>query len=281
MRVRGLGPQGAAPLLPGKPRKGSGTGGSRGWRWSAAVGVLSVALAGPAFAESAFLLAYPARTGSVPASAYADDGKPFGRARLAMEQLAEGWLRIAFEAGRPDGAHIKAAALLEPVEPGKTLRLARQRSESFDESGRSVGLLEVDHESKRASCRNADGTLRDRIDLGSHDRIVNVPLNLLFMPLVRGDQKKLEFQIFLCREEARVVDFEAWTENGGPGRVEVRYGPDLGPFVSTMAQHFAPRLAFWFQRSAPYDWQANRLPLYSGGPEITVVRQGLGVDALD
>lgn len=239
-------------------------------------------LAAPAHAESAFLLAYPPQTGSVPAAAYGDDGLPFGQAHLAMEKLEEGWLRVAFEAGRADGAHMRATALLEPVEPGKTLRLYRQQTESFDLHGHSVGRLQIDHRARRASCLDPDGALVEQVELPPHDRVVNVPMNLLFLPLVRGDRETLEFEVFLCHDGARRVDFQAWVEHGNGGRrIEVRYGPDLGPFLSTLARGFAPRLAFWFEPSAPYAWQAHRVPLYMGGPEVTVVRDGLGVDSLE
>lgn len=246
-----------------------------------AIGALALAL--PAFADSAFTLPYPPQTGSVPAVAYGVDGTPLGRAHLGMETLDEGWVRIVSEAGRPDGARLRATALLEPIERGETLRLVRQRSQSFDPQGRSIGSLLVDHAAGEASCRDADGELLERVDLPSHDRIVNVPMNLFFLPLVRGERETLEFQVFLCRDGARLVDFEAWVDGEGssPGRVEVRYGPDFGPLMSGLARRFAPRLAFWFEPTAPYAWQAHRLPLYRGGPEIIVVRDGVGVDALE
>lgn len=252
--------------------------------WAAggiAIGALAFAL--PALADSAFTLPYPSQTGSVPAAAYTEDGKPLGRAHLGMERLAGGWLRIVSEAGRPDGARMQATALLEPVERGHTLRLVRQRTQSFDPQGHSIGWLLVDHEAGQATCHAPDGSLLGEVDLPAHDRIVNVPMNLFFLPLVRGERKTLDFQVFLCRQGARVVDFEAWVDpdGSGPGRVEVRYGPDFGPLMSALAQRFVPRLAFWFSPTAPYAWQAHRLPLYSGGPEIIVVRDGIGVDALE
>jgi len=245
-----------------------------------ALGAAVVAL--PAFAESAFTLPYPSQTGSVPAVAYADDGTSLGRAHLGMETLDEGWVRIVSEAGRPDGARTQATALLEPIERGESLRLVRERSQSFDAQGRSIGWLLVDHAAGQASCHGPGGELRDRVELPARDRIVNVPMNLFFLPLVRGERETLEFQLFLCREGAQVIDFEAWVDDGAaPGRVEVRYGPDFGPFMSGLARRFAPRLAFWFEPHAPYAWQAHRLPLYRGGPEIIVVRDGVGVDALE
>jgi hypothetical protein len=42
----------------------------------------------------------------------------------------------------------------------------------------------------------------------------------------------------------------------------------------------APKLSFWFGREAPHPWVAHRLPLYSGGPEVFVVRGDVSSTAL-
>ena len=39
-----------------------------------------------------------------------------------------------------------------------------------------------------------------------------------------------------------------------------------------LARQIAPKLSFWFDPRSPHEWVAHRLPLYSGGPEVTVVR---------
>jgi hypothetical protein len=36
-----------------------------------------------------------------------------------------------------------------------------------------------------------------------------------------------------------------------------------------------PRLSFWFDPTTPTPWLAYRLPLYSKGPEVLVVRDGV------
>jgi hypothetical protein len=77
------------------------------------------------------------------------------------------------------------------------------------------------------------------------------------------------------------MDFEAHVERRdtgahGPGSlVEVRYRPDLGPIGSFVAEHLIPKLSFWFDPTAPNPWLAYRLPLYSKGPEVIVVRDGV------
>jgi hypothetical protein len=74
-----------------------------------------------------------------------------------------------------------------------------------------------------------------------------------------------------------MMDFEAWVEkdNQSARPIEVRYGPDFGSVVSMVARSFAPRLSFWFDADEPHGWMGHRLPLYSGGPEVIVVREGV------
>jgi hypothetical protein len=113
--------------------------------------------------------------------------------------------------------------------------------------------------------------------LPAGDRVANVPLNLLFLPLVQGDSKELSFQIFLCRGGPRLLDFEARVAppNGtGGGLVEVRYGPDFG-VISMIARGLIPHLSVWFDPRSPQSWAAHRVPLYSKGPEVFVIREGV------
>ena len=81
---------------------------------------------------------------------------------------------------------------------------------------------------------------------------------------------------FLCRDRrAKLLDFQAWVaeppSHGGP--IEIRYAPELG-LLSPLASQLVPKLSFWFDARAPYGWVAHRLPLYTGGPEVLVVREG-------
>ena len=61
--------------------------------------------------------------------------------------------------------------------------------------------------------------------------------------------------------------------------VEIRYAPELG-LLSPLARQLVPKLSFWFDPRAPYGWIAHRLPLYTGGPEVLVVRQGISTAML-
>jgi hypothetical protein len=150
--------------------------------------------------------------------------------------------------------------------------------------------MNIDHLTGEATCSNprsdGDGMHIQRVPLPSHDRIANVPLNLLFDPLVKGDAATVDFQILLCRGNAKLVDFQARVvrrdddADGGEQLVEVRYGPDFGALFSVLAKAVVPRLSFWFDPAASSPWIAHRMPLYANGPEVFVVRQGIETNTL-
>jgi hypothetical protein len=236
--------------------------------------LLLCALCSPAGAESLFLLAYPRHFGPVPAATYDDDGSRIGGANLSIEELPSGRVRLQTESGQRDGARTVATAELAPVVPGESLRLVSQESRSLDENGDALGVLSVDHVAGLARCRDSSGRTISEVSLPDEDRVMNVPLNLFFLPLVRGEARSLEFQLFLCRPDARLMDFEAWIEGGQPGGggpIEIRYAPDFG-MASMIARSMAPRLSVWFDPTSPHTWRGHRVPLYSGGPEVLVVR---------
>lgn len=254
---------------------------SRGIRRVLVLAVLSAALGPAASGESAFLLAWPSSVGRVPATTYDEHGVLLGEANLLIEQTNDGMMRVFSQSGEAHGARNVSSAELTPVQPGETLRLTRQESHSFDPQGASLGSLLIDHRTGKARCLDANGALQSEIALPAQDRVVNVPLNLFFLPLVRGEARELHFQLFLCRNGARLVDFLAWVaEHASEGApVEIRYAPDLG-LLSPLARQIVPKLSFWFDPRAPYGWIAHRLPLYTGGPEVLVVRQGVSSAAL-
>ena len=113
-----------------------------------------------------------------------------------------------------------------------------------------------------------------------------MPLNLLFDPLVKGEAKTIYFQVLLCGGGPRLMDFQARVvdrrdgSNGSERLVEVRYGPDFGAIASLLAWSFIPRLSFWFDPAAAEPWLAHRMPLYTDGPEVFVVRQGVAANTL-
>jgi hypothetical protein len=241
--------------------------------------------AGTARAESDLLMDYPGFFGPIPAATYDVDRKQVGEARLVIVKLDNGNVRISSESGFTGGARTLATAELVPVDGKHKLRPVLEESRSLDPDGNAMGLLSIDHVRGVASCKNADGEIRDEIALPQNDRVANVPLNLLFLPLVRGEKEKVAFQFFLCGRGARLMDFVAnlapSSSNGKPPSsvVEVRYGPDFG-LVTLVAQNFVPKLSFWFDLAEPHRWIAHRLPLYGKGPEVFVVRDGVPTDWL-
>ncbi len=257
----------------------------RGARFALGLG-LALLGGGAARAESALLLHTPAVFGVVPAASYDEGGRRVGEAHLVIEELPGGNVRIIAESGFQGGARSVASAELSPAGGDGALRLLTQESHSFGPKGIPLGVLRVDHRAARASCSQEDegGTRVEEIDLPGRDRVVNVPMNLFFLPLLQGEAERLHFQMFLCRGEPRLLDFEAWVEQRRNGRqrpvVEVRYRPELGSLISPVAQTFLPRLSFWFDPTARNPWIAHRLPLYSGGPEVVVAREGVPLDLL-
>ena len=250
------------------------------WRGPALLLAVAALAAGTGHAESDLLVEYPGFFGSIPASTYDVDHKQVGGARLVINKLGNGNVRISSESGFTGGARTIATAELIPVEGGQKLRPVLQESRSLDPDGNALGLLSIDHVRGVASCRNADGEIREAIPLPSKDRVANVPLNLLFLPLVRHEKEEVAFQFFMCGGGAHFMDFVAnlapSSSNGKQPQeaVEVRYGPDFG-FVTLVAQKFVPKLSFWFDTKEPHRWLAHRLPLYSKGPEVLVVRDGV------
>jgi len=250
------------------------------WRGPALLLAAVALAAGTARAESDLLMDPPGFFGPIPASTYDVDRKQVGEARLLIEKLGNGNVRISSESGFTAGAHTIATAELVPAEGGDKLRPVLQASRSFDPDGNALGLLSIDHMQGIASCKNPDGKIRGQIALPSNDRIANVPLNLLFLPLVRREKKEIDFQLFMCGGGPHFMDFVASlapsSRNGNRPKtvVEVRYGPDFG-LATLVAQNFVPKLSFWFDPEAPHRWMAHRLPLYGKGPEVFVVRDGV------
>ncbi len=238
--------------------------------------------ASSAHAESALRMAYPEIYGKIPASTYDTQQQRVGDAHIVVEKLDDEGIRLFSESGITDGARTIASAVLAPVAGGRSLHPVLQQSRSFDPQGVALGVLSVDHRTMTASCSkpNGDGMTVASLPLPRSDRVANVPLNLLFLPLVKGEKDQLRFQLFLCGSGPRSVDFVA---NVAPGNVdangrrviEVAYGPDFGPLVSLVARHMTPKLSFWFDPAAPHRWMGHRLPLYSKGPEVFVVREGV------
>ncbi len=242
------------------------------------------------WADSELMLAYPTSFGKIQAATFDEGRHRVGDANLEIEKLEDGTVRIIAESGVDGGAHTIATATLAPIADTNLLRPVYQQSSSFDTENRPLGTMRIDHTTGEATCSHprsdGEGMRTQRVPLPSDDRVANVPLTLLFDPLVKGDASTVNFQILLCRRNARVLDFQAKVvrrddaTNGGDPLVEVRYGPDFGSVFSLLAKAVIPRLSFWFDPASSSPWIAHRMPLYADGPEVFVVRQGIETSTL-
>lgn len=242
-----------------------------------------LAAAGSARAESALRLPYPEAFGTIPASTYNEDHQRVGGAHLVVENVDDAHVRLLVESGIDGGARTVATAELEAVDNGRFLKLLKEESRSFDENGIPMGVLSIDHENEIASCNKPkrDGMATERLALPKRDRVANVPLSLLFQPLVDGTTNEVTFQLLLCRFGARLIDFDAYVvpqpgvDEAASPIVEVEYRPNFGRFVSLAMQRWMPKLQIWFDRRVSIPWIAHRIPLYSKGPEVFVIRDGV------
>jgi len=247
----------------------------------AAIFLLAGALAtGTASAESALRLPYPENFGRIAASTYDTDHNRVGDANILIESVGEDRVRLVVESGIDGGARTVATAEFEPIEDRRFLRLLRQESRSVDPEGIPLGVLSIDHENGIASCEKGSSgdTKTQQLTLPDHDRVANVPLNLLFQPLVDGQAEIVNFQVLLCRFGARLIDIDARivSKSDDPADtspfIEVEYQPNFGKFVSLVAKNVIPRLSIWFDPRVSSPWIAHRVPLYSKGPEVFVIR---------
>ncbi|MBW2269266.1 MAG: hypothetical protein JRH16_11890 [Deltaproteobacteria bacterium] len=233
----------------------------------------------PAHADSALRLDWPGTFGVRPAVTYDTERHRVGDAEVRIEKLPDGNLSLSSVSGFTGADRTLMRALLEPVDGGRHLRPVWQESRSFDADERALGRLHIDHREGVARCFTADGEKRAELTLPAEDRVANVTLSLLFLPLVRGDAEELSFDLFFCGLGFRFITFSAnlatESQNGSPQHaLEVRYGPDLG-IASFVANALVPKLSVWFTPEQPHAWLAHRLPLYGGGPEVLVVRKGV------
>lgn len=252
-----------------------------------AAALLAASPAAPAAADSEVSLPAPSVVGNIPAETYDLDGQRVGEAALGFTKREQGGWLLRARTGIEGAARTEMRAELAPDENGGA-RLLSQRSESHDAEGRSLGVMSIDHERGVATCGRPPGSDDEAVELPlpEPDRVVNVPLNLLFEPLVRGEKEVVEFQLLLCRVRGgRLVDARATVaseaQEEGEGMVEVRYELDLGPILSRLAAPFLPKLSLWFDESSPGGWVGHRMPLFSKGPTVLVVRNGFEPAALN
>ena len=163
--------------------------------------------------------------------------------------------------------------------------MIEQRSQSTRADGTPLALLIVDHVAGHITCIS-DGAAPgkgQRLALPKTDRVVNVPMQLFFLPLVRGDVEETRFQIAICKDGPA---FHEMIAVHGPRKklgdrevLEIRYGPDFGKTVAFFASRLMPSFSFWFDVKTG-EYLGHRMPLYRDGPEVTLVRSGISPPAI-
>lgn len=243
-----------------------------------------------------------AELGALEATTFDEQGRPVGRSSFAVVSSGPGRITMTIEISVEGGGVNRSEAVLEeapsPPRPASEavarttgeLRLVEQRSRAIRADGEALDLLVIDHERGRASCHaDSDGPLRDGgplengengryLELPEDERVVNVPLQLLFRPLAERRVESLRFQIALCRGAPVLHEMIAVRgpsqQRDGRRIVEIRYGPDLGRTLSWLASRLLPRLSFWLDEETGA-YLAHRMPLHTGGPEVLLMRGGL------
>jgi hypothetical protein len=233
----------------------------------------------PADAASALVFSPPPALEAIPAGTYDDDGKRIGEASLYWEQMDDGTIHMRAVTAMTDGPRNIVNAFFAEINDGRNLRVLREDSLSHDAEGNPMVFVEVDHEKGEARCTPPGKTAAeaDVVELPAEDRVANTTMSLLFQPLVRGEKKRVHFQAFLCSGGARLMDFVALrskNDSQPPQVIEVRFGPDLGRMMSWLASVVVPKLRFWFEAEEGH-YLAHRMPLYGGGPEVVVAREGV------
>ncbi len=242
-------------------------------------------LVGGASAESKLVLSMPGELGSVAANTFDMDGNPLGQSGLDIEKRPDGSYFMQIDIRIEDGARNHVEATLLPldtfIQGRKGLRVVHQESQTTLESGEALPKLVIDHGAGVARCV-PDGMPADQapsVELPEDDRVANVPMPLLFISLVKGEVERIPFQVVLCRGKPKLrrlvaLRIEDPIERNGRTIVEVRYGPDIGKALSSFAARLIPQFSFWFDGKTA-NYLAHRMHLYSGGPEILLIREGV------
>jgi len=247
--------------------------------------VLLVVFGLPAAGESALSLPRPRSYGDIAAQTLDETGQRVGDARVRFDELPNGDVSLLSESHIDGKAANRLTAELAPVDGGAHLRPIFEESRTELAAGRGLGSLRIDHAARILRCTSPEGESAE-LSMDDGDRVALAPMNLLFLPLVRGDTDEIAFQIAICRGGPRVVDAKATrapqhASGAGESRmVEVRYELDFGPVLAAVVKPFLPRFSLWFDHAKGDDWVAHRMPLYSAGPTVLVVRTGVPPEAL-
>ena len=228
---------------------------SESWGWFVLiVGVLGT-LPTPTAAESTVILESQIELESFAATTFDKQGHAIGTSsfeittketgvhRMIVTMAIEGGGRNVSEAMlAPNVAAITGARseneTVQPIGPSQSFQLLQQRVQATRADGDVLELLVIDHMKGRVSCYppNRGLTNGQHIDLPEDDRVVNVPLQLLFLPLVSGEVDSVRFQVALCRDGPVIHKMIAVrgpkSRQLGRDVLEIRYGPDLGSTIA-------------------------------------------------
>ncbi|MEM9176307.1 MAG: hypothetical protein AAGC67_13855 [Myxococcota bacterium] len=250
----------------------------------------ALALAPPtAFAESSLALRAGDDTEAIGATTFDASGRAIGRSSFETWTEDDGSHRMRVTLGTDEGARNVSQAVLAPVAGGLagapstdevTLRVIEERSQSTTADGKTLPLLVIDHRAGRVSCYEEGKPESEgrHVAIEGDDRVVNVPMQMLFLPLVQGEVDVVRFQIAACSNGPVLHDMIAVRSGTrtklGRKVVEIEYGPDFGEAVAWLASRLLPSFSFWFDADTGA-YLGHRMPLHRKGPEITLVRQGL------
>lgn len=241
---------------------------------------LTLGIATSAHAGSTLRFPIPQDFGFKPAVTHSAEGQVIGKAEMTIERTGATTIRLVGNAAIDTGGSTHVEADFEILGGENQMKLVRQLSESITVEGRPLGTLLIEHEKGTATCTPpTDSDLETVVlPLPENDRVANVPLHLLFAPLARREQEKTFFDVLLCREEPRFMQFEASlvgpkANSRKPDAAEIHYRPALGSVLGFFAQGFVPDLRFWVDGPNKDRYLGHRMPLYTKGPEIWVLRE--------
>jgi hypothetical protein len=248
--------------------------------------------AAPAAGESSLVLPFPERFEEIPATTYDQDTREtVGTGFMRFQRRDDGSVLMEGATGIDGGARTRVVAELVELPDGSGLRIVRQESRSVDVTGRPMGVLEIDHLAGEGRCTgpSQSGAPPETrtVDLPEDDRLVNVPLNLLFQPIVRGEREEMKFQLLLCGSGPRIVTAVARSADSraagddGARLLRIEYELSLPKMLARMVERWLPHLSFWFDPNDAGAWIGHEMPLYSKGPTVLVVRRGFTPDFLD
>lgn len=259
--------------------------------------------ASTASAESRFTLHAPQDFEAIGATTFDEQGHEIGRSSFEGDRDTDGTrhMRVTMSvegggqnvsqatfvpvpldaavAGASEGARAGLETSVDRVQE-IALRLVEQRSQATSADGKVFPLLVIDHQARRVSCipANGDASQAEHVEIPENDRVVNVPMQLLFLPMVRGEVDTLNFQVAMCKPEPVIYQMIAVRNEpvvrDGRRIIQIEYGPDLGKTIAWLASRLLPSFAFWFDADTG-EYIGHRMPLHREGPEILLVRTGL------